>query len=104
MFLSNNNLYQITVNTISKMHTHLCMPYPTEAARAVLDFAFTELALEDVVSFTAVINQRSQLVMQRLGMTDTQDNFSHPMLDANHPLAEHVLYKITRQEWQALTV
>lgn len=78
--------------------------YATEAARAALDFAFTELALEDVVSFTAVINQRSQLIMQRIGMTDTQDNFPHPMLDADHRLAEHVLYKITRQEWQALSV
>ena len=78
--------------------------YATEAARAALDFAFTELALEDVVSFTAVINQRSQKLMQRLGMTDTQDNFSHPMLDADHRLAEHVLYKITRQQWQALIV
>ena len=76
--------------------------YATEAARAALDFAFTELALEDVVSFTAVINQRSQLIMQRIGMTDTQDNFDHPMLDTKHPLAEHVLYKITRQQWQAM--
>lgn len=82
----------------------LGLGYATEAARAALDFAFTELALEDVVSFTAVINKRSQKLMQCLGMTDTQDNFSHPMLDAEHRLAEHVLYKITRQEWQALIV
>lgn len=74
--------------------------YATEAARAALDFAFTELALDDVVSFTAVINKRSQLIMQRIGMTNMQDNFYHPMLDAKHRLAEHVLYKITRQQWQ----
>jgi ribosomal-protein-alanine N-acetyltransferase len=74
--------------------------YATEAARAALHFAFTELALDEVVSFTAVINKRSQLIMQRIGMTKTQGNFYHPLLDAKHPLAEHVLYKITRQEWQ----
>ncbi|WP_440463888.1 GNAT family N-acetyltransferase [Psychrobacter sp. ASPA161_6] len=74
--------------------------YATEAARASLNFAFTELGLEEVVSFTAVINKRSQLIMQRIGMTDTQDNFYHPALKSTHPLAEHVLYKISRQQWQ----
>ena len=75
--------------------------YATEAACASLDFAFTELVLDEVVAFTAVINQRSQLLMERISMTDTQDNFYHPALDANHPLAEHVLYKITRQQWSS---
>lgn len=74
--------------------------YATEAARGSLNFAFTELGLEEVVSFTAVINKRSQLIMQRIGMTDTQDNFYHPALKATHPLAEHVLYKISRQQWE----
>ena len=73
--------------------------YATEAARASLYFAFTELVLDEVVAFTTVINQRSQLIMARIGMTDMQGNFYHPALDANHPLAEHVLYKITRQQW-----
>ncbi|MCH1781589.1 GNAT family N-acetyltransferase [Psychrobacter glaciei] len=77
---------------------HWGQGYATEAARASLNFAFTELGLEEVVSFTAVINKRSQLIMQRIGMTDTQDNFYHPALKATHPLAEHVLYKISRQQ------
>lgn len=76
--------------------------YATEAARASLDFAFSELALEEVVAFTAVINKRSQLLMKRIKMTDTQNNFYHPALESNHLLAEHVLYKITRQQWQAV--
>lgn len=74
--------------------------YATETARASLHYAFTELALEEVVSFTAVINKRSQLIMQRIDMINTQENFYHPMLEADHRLAEHVLYKITRQQWQ----
>ncbi len=76
--------------------------YATEAARASLRFAFEELELDEVVAFTAVINEHSQLIMQRIGMSDTQENFYHPMLDANHRLAEHVLYKITRQQWQKI--
>lgn len=75
--------------------------YATEAAQASLKFAFEELALNEVVSFTAVINKRSQLVMERIGMTNTQDNFYHPALTASHRLAEHVLYKITRQAWRS---
>lgn len=74
--------------------------YATEAANASLKFAFEELALDEVVAFTAVINKRSQSVMERLGMTNTQDNFYHPALTSNHPLAEHVLYKINQQEWR----
>lgn len=74
--------------------------YATEAARASLKFAFETLKLDEVVAFTAVINKHSQLIMQRIGMSDTQESFYHPMLDLNHRLAEHVLYKITRQQWQ----
>ncbi len=74
--------------------------YATEAARTSLMFAFETLKLDEVVAFTAVINKHSQLIMQRIGMIDTRNNFYHPMLDAKHSLAKHVLYKITRVQWQ----
>ena len=77
--------------------------YANEAAQAALQFAFETLALSEVVAFTAVINQPSQKVMQRIGMIDTQDNFYHPRLNANHRLAEHVLYKITQEQWLQIT-
>lgn len=73
--------------------------YATEAAKAAVQFAFKKLKLSEVVAFTAVINQPSQKVMQRLGMMDTLENFYHPMLNADHELAEHVLYKIKREQW-----
>ena len=79
---------------------HWGQGYATEAARVALKFAFEVLELNEVVAFTAVINKRSQLVMRRIGMKNTQDNFYHPALEANHRLAKHVLYKITRQQWQ----
>ncbi|OEY67326.1 GNAT family N-acetyltransferase [Marinobacter sp. X15-166B] len=75
--------------------------YATEAATEALRFAFEELALDEVVAFSAVANQRSRAVMARLGMTDTRANFRHPDIDPGHPLCEHVLYKITRSQWQA---
>ncbi len=78
------------------------MGYATEAATAVLQFAFTQLDLEEVVSFTAVTNSASQAVMQRIGMSNTGKNFYHPALAPEHPLAEHVLYNITQAAWQNL--
>ncbi|GAA0310374.1 GNAT family N-acetyltransferase [Psychrobacter aestuarii] len=74
--------------------------YATEAAQAALRFAFEQLLLDEVVAFTATINIPSQRVMQRLGMQNRQQNFYHPALADSHPLAEHVLYSITREQWQ----
>ena len=69
--------------------------YATEAARAVLEHAFADLALPEVVSFTSVGNVRSRRVMQRLGMTrDPADDFDNPGIESGHPLRRHVLYRI----------
>jgi RimJ/RimL family protein N-acetyltransferase len=69
--------------------------YATEAGNAALDFAFNTLQLSEVVSFTSVLNLKSQAVMQRLGMQNTGQNFLHPMVPEGDRLQEHVLYKIT---------
>lgn len=73
--------------------------YATEAANAALDYAFKVLALNEVYSFTSVINKKSRAVMQRLNMLDTQQNFVNPMLADNDSLREHVLYKIDRHSY-----
>lgn len=67
--------------------------YATEAAKACLTFAFERLALKQIVAFTAMSNRPSEKVMQRLGMHYVY-SFQHPALDAQHALAEHVLYRI----------
>lgn len=68
----------------------------TEAARAVLAFGFEELALHEIVAFTARDNVRSRRVMQKLGMTrDAADDFDHPRLSAGDPLRSHVLYRLS---------
>jgi ribosomal-protein-alanine N-acetyltransferase len=74
--------------------------YATEAARAVLEFAFRQEELDEVVSMTVPANRRSRGVMQRLGMTrDGADDFQHPKLPEGHPLRYHVLYRLSRRAW-----
>lgn len=64
--------------------------YATEAATAVLDHAFTQIGLDDVVSFTYVGNDRSRRVMEKIGLTERLE-FDHPNLPG-HRLRRHVLY------------
>ena len=68
--------------------------YATEAATEVLRFAFEELRLGEVVSFTAVENRRSRAVMERIGMVrDEAGDFDHPAVPEDSPLRRHVLYR-----------
>jgi len=71
--------------------------YATEAGNEVLKFAFEELKLDEVISFTATINHRSESVMKRLGMKNKDANFEHSALPEGHRLREHVLYGIRRK-------
>lgn len=78
--------------------------YATEASRAALDFAFRELGLERVHSFTVPQNERSWRVMERIGMSRVPDgDFDHPRVDpVTHPhLVRHVLYRMSRDEWMS---
>ncbi len=74
---------------------HFGKGYATEAAKKILEFAFDELELEEVVSFTVPRNKASQRVMEKIGMSrDLSGDFFHPKLEKNHPLSLHVLYRI----------
>ena len=75
--------------------------YATEGARAALRAAFEQLDLDEVVSFTSVLNIRSRAVMERIGMHDAHQDFEHPGVPENHPLRVHCLYRIGRAEWSA---
>ena len=76
---------------------HWGQGYATEAAQAALNFGFDTLQLEEVVSFTSVLNTRSQAVMQRLGF-QLAGTFQHPSIPPESPLAPHVWYRISRPE------
>jgi ribosomal-protein-alanine N-acetyltransferase len=73
--------------------------YATEAAKKALVYAFEELNLDEVVSFTAHINHRSEAVMQRLSMKKLDKTFEHPALPMSHRLRKHLLYTISKEEF-----
>ena len=78
-------------------YDHWGRGYATEAANASLDFGFTRLGLEEIVSFTVPANRRSRAVMERIGMThDPADDFDHPLVAEGHPLRRHVLYRVLK--------
>ncbi|ADW69788.1 GNAT family N-acetyltransferase [Granulicella tundricola] len=69
--------------------------YATEAARAFVGHAFNTLHLPELVAITATSNQPSRHVMEKLGMTHRPElTFNHPMVPADHPHNQHVLYSL----------
>lgn len=78
--------------------------YATEGALAALRYGYMTLNLEEIVSFTAVANQRSRHVMEKIGMQhNIEDDFDHPKLSEGHALRRHVLYHLYRDEWEKLS-
>ena len=56
----------------------------------------------DTVAFTAAPNLPSQAVMCRLGMRHAPGrDFEHPSIPEGSPLRPHVLWTVTRAEWDA---
>jgi RimJ/RimL family protein N-acetyltransferase len=77
--------------------------YAREAARAALAFGFGPADLREIVSFTTRANQRSWRVMEAIGMRrSTAEDFDHPALPAGHPLQPHILYRISRPQWEQM--
>lgn len=75
--------------------------YATEAAKGALDFAFNQLKLDEIVSFTATLNTPSIKVMERIGMTrDESGEFDHPNVPDGHILKRHVLYRLKRDQYR----
>jgi ribosomal-protein-alanine N-acetyltransferase len=75
--------------------------YAVEAARAAAGFAFTELALDEIVAITIAANAPSRKVMERLGMRrDERGDFDHPRVPAGHPMQRHVLYRLDPASWR----
>jgi RimJ/RimL family protein N-acetyltransferase len=70
--------------------------YATEAARAAVAVAFDGAGLAQLWSMTAVLNEPSQAVMRRIGMTEVA-RFDHPRIPAGHPLQPHVTYRLARR-------
>ena len=75
--------------------------FASEAAAACVAFAFEQLELPELVSFTVTANEASRRVMQRLGMQhEPSEDFVHPRIAAGHALARHVLYRLIPDGWR----
>ena len=66
-----------------------------EALRA----GFEDLGLDEILSLTIPANTRSQRVMQKLGMRFDR-TFDHPRYPEGHRVRPHVLYRLTRADWE----
>ncbi len=71
--------------------------YTKEAAEAVLKYAFNILKLNEIVSFTSVINKPSIAVMNSINLSYIK-TFDHPNVVG--PLRPHVLYKLERTTYE----
>lgn len=74
-------------------HEYWGRGYAPEAATACLEYARKSLDIKELFSFTSLPNQRSERVMQKIGMERVRE-FGHPLVPAEHPLHRHVLYHI----------
>jgi RimJ/RimL family protein N-acetyltransferase len=74
--------------------------YATEAAKRVLGIAFEVLELPEVIATTAAANLRSSAVMERIGMRGPETVFRFLDVPKENPLGDHVLYRLSRGQWQ----
>ena len=81
-------------------YEHWGLGFASEAAWTCVNCAFGRLDMDEVVAFTAAANLGSEKVMQSIGMLrDVDGDFDHPKLPG-HELQRHMLYRITREQWQ----
>ena len=73
--------------------------YAFEAAKSVLEVGFKNFGLKEIVAFTVPKNLRSFSVMEIFGMKrDFAGDFAHPKLAPDHPLSQHILYRVQNIE------
>ncbi|MDM0017149.1 GNAT family N-acetyltransferase [Variovorax saccharolyticus] len=75
--------------------------YATEGARAALRVGFEHVGLEEIVSFTPLVNLPSRAVMERVGMVNANEDFDHPnpALPDGSELKRMCLYRLSRERW-----
>ncbi len=79
--------------------------YATEAAKAVLKEGFEKHGLEEIVSFTSMLNKPSMRVMEKIGLKrDLNGDFDHPNIPKDHRLARHVLYRLSMKDYKTLKI
>lgn len=75
----------------------------TEGARAVVGHAFEVVHLQQIVAIAVLSNFRSRKVAEKIGMQHIPElDFDHPHVPEGHPLKPHVLYQMTKQDYDIL--
>jgi RimJ/RimL family protein N-acetyltransferase len=70
----------------------------TEAARAVIDSAFSSLTVDELIAIVAPGNERSVSVARRLGLEREREvSYRHP----HHGTQRVSVFAVSRQRWQA---
>ncbi|HPE98602.1 MAG: GNAT family N-acetyltransferase [Chitinophagales bacterium] len=69
--------------------------YATEGAKRCLEFAFSELDLEKVVSTCTIGNKKSENVMKKIGMSK-KGEFNHPKLKDYPDFEKCIWYEIKK--------
>ena len=68
--------------------------YGSEAAKAVMEYAFNDLGMKELIAFTVYDNERTIHLMDKLGFEYQEGkDFDYPALKKGHPLGRFVLYK-----------
>lgn len=77
--------------------------YATEGCRAVLDYAFGQLAVDRVVTGTAVANEPSCRLLRRLGMKETGQHTEALQATGDGVPVEFagLSFAISKEEWAA---
>lgn len=91
------------VQLIAKLAAHTWRQhYGLEAAQTAIRDGFERIGLDEIVAFTPRRNEPSWRGMAALGMThDPVDDFDHPDLADDHPLRDHVLYRLRSHRLEA---
>ena len=101
-FMGYTGLHQITFDVDFALgieigwrlaHEYWGQGYAPEAATACLEYTRNKTDIKELFSFTSLLNQRSERVMQKIGMERIRE-FDHPLVPGEHPLCRHVLYHI----------
>jgi RimJ/RimL family protein N-acetyltransferase len=65
--------------------------FASEAAKSCLEYAFSELKLNEIYSFATVNNKASEAIMKNIGMNYI-DSFNHPYLTEYEDLKKCIVY------------
>ena len=77
--------------------------FATEGALRCLEYGFETLNIGKILSMAPVVNKKSELVMQKIGMKHI-GQFKHPLLKGNDRLEDCVLYEALSDNFRKQTI